>query len=81
MYAEHTFQGWGTSSTDETPEPWDALWDAGTRTVYAIWLEDYVYNVYYGLNREWKRCKVYFGNDGQWKEALTYYGTNGSWKQ
>lgn len=81
VYAEHTFQGWGTSSTDETPEPWDALWDAGNRTVYAIWLEDYVYNVYFGLNGEWKRCKVYFGNGGQWKEALTYYGTNGSWKQ
>lgn len=81
VYAEHTFQGWGTSSTDETPEPWDALWDAGTRAVYAIWLEDYVYNVYYGLNGEWKQCKVYFGNDGQWKEALTYYGANGSWKQ
>lgn len=81
VYAEHTFQGWGTSSTDETPEPWDALWDAGNRTVYAIWLEDYVYNVYFGLNGEWKRCKVYFGNGGQWKEALTYYGVNGSWKQ
>lgn len=81
VYAEHTFQGWGTSSTDETPEPWDALWDAGTRTVYAIWLEDYVYNVYYGLNGEWKRCKVYFGSGGDWKESLTYVGVSGNWKQ
>ena len=80
-YADHTFQGWGTSSTDDTPEPWDALWDAGTRTVYAIWLEDYIYNVYFGLNGSWERCKVYFGQNGQWKESLTHVGVSGGWKQ
>lgn len=80
-YADHTFQGWGTSSTDDTPEPWDALWDAGTRTVYAIWLEDYIYNVYFGLSGSWERCKVYFGQNGQWKESLTHVGVSGGWKQ
>ena len=79
-YADHTFQGWGIS-TDDTPEPWDALWDAGTRTVYAIWLEDYIYNVYFGLNGSWERCKVYFGQNGQWKESLTHVGVSGGWKQ
>ena len=56
------------------------LWDAGTRTVYAIWLEDYIYNVYFGLSGSWERCKVYFGQNGQWKESLTHVGVSGGWE-
>lgn len=80
-YEGYTFQGWGTSSTDTTPETWNTLWDAGTRTVYAIWLADYVYNVYFGAGDSWKQCKVYYGNNNQWVEASVYCGTGGTWKQ
>lgn len=81
VYEDHTFQGWGTSSSDETPETWSDLWDAGTRTVYAIWKEDYVYNVYYGVNGVWKPCKLYSGVNGEWKLSEAAIGVGGTWKQ
>lgn len=80
-YADHTFQGWGTSSGDTTPETWNDLWDAGTRTVYAIWVEDYIYNVFYGVNGVWKQCKVWHGENGEWKLGAAKVGVNNAWKQ
>lgn len=79
-YDNHTFQGWSKTSTGAVEE-WNSLWDQGYRSVYAIWLEDYIYNVYYGRNNTWEKCKVYYGRNGNWEESQAYTGKNGSWQQ
>lgn len=79
-YDNHTFQGWSKTSTGAV-EDWNSLWDQGYRSVYAIWLEDYIYNVYYGRSNTWKKCKVYYGRNNNWEESQVYTGRNGSWQQ
>lgn len=77
-YDNHVFQGWSTASTG-TPTTWASLWDAGNRTVYAIWKSNNL--IYYGLNGEWKLCTVYFGENDVWKEVPTIkFGINDTWK-
>ncbi len=74
----YKLSGWGTSTTDATADTWATLWDAGTRTVYAIWVPDN--HVYYGVNGAWKTARVYYGIDGEWKPVVLRYGISNSWK-
>lgn len=69
--------GWGTTSTDITPDTWATLWNNGTRTVYAIWVPDN--HIYFG-NSSWKKPKIYYGVNGIWKPAVVRTGVNSTWK-
>lgn len=79
-YDNHTFQGWSTTSAGST-STWNSLWDQGYRSVYAIWITDYIYNVYYGQSNSWKKCRVYYGRNGVWEDATAYVGRSGGWTQ
>lgn len=74
----YTLVGWGTSATDTTPDTWNSLWDAGTRTVYAIWIPDN--NVYYGVDGVWVPVELYYGVNDRWVPAYSKYGTVDTWK-
>lgn len=73
----HDFKGWNTSSTGTEASTWTTLWNAGNRTVYAVWYPV----MYYGLSGTWKRCRIYVGVNGAWKPVTNLkYGSGGSWK-
>lgn len=74
---KYTLVGWATSSGATDYSTWNALWDNGTRTVYAIWSKNG--NVYYGINGEWKIADVYYGIDGVWVPASAKCGLNDVW--
>ena len=76
-YDYHTLLGWGTSADDTSEETWLALWNAGTRTVYAIWKRDNA--VFFGVDGEWEPSDVYYGVNGVWEPAISRYG-DGEWK-
>lgn len=74
---KYTLVGWATTSEATDYNTWNALWDDGTRTVYAIWSKNG--NVYYGVNGEWKLVDVYYGVNGAWVPAGAKYGLNDIW--
>lgn len=74
----YTQVGWAKSSTTSVYNTWDSLWNAGTRTVYAVWKLSG--GMWYGVDDEWKLLTLYYGVNDTWVPLSIKYGVSDNWK-
>lgn len=78
-YDGYNFQGWAISST-EAPSTWTALWNNGTRTVYAIWkISTIPIQIHNGT--KYVNYAIYIHNGTEYVKVIPHVHNGTMWKQ